>query len=386
MGLIFYNTYIHCENGIINGYLKTEGHKIIEVNEGTPQLNEHDYAVNGKGKHIIPGFIDTHIHGISGADVMDGTSSSLQTMASNLPFEGTTSFLAATMTQAKPAIEQALKAVAKYDTNEGESELLGVHLEGPFINKEKAGAQPKEYVIAPSIDTFDHWQKQSNNRIKVITLAPEMDRTGQFIRHLNESGVIVSAGHTNASMSEIKAGVHSGLRQLTHLCNAMTGIHHRDVGAVGAGFLLKELMCELIVDGLHVSEEMIHIIYEHIGPERIMLITDSMEAKAMPKGTYSLGGQTVKTDGKRALLEDGTLAGSIVKMIDAAHNMKQITNASIAAIIKMTATNPAKQLGVFDRKGSIAIGKDADFLLIDDQFNLIYTICRGTIAFKREGL
>lgn len=382
--IVFYNVNIHCETEVIDGYIRTNNKTIMEIGEGDPHLGAGEYAIDGNGHHIIPGFIDVHIHGTAGADVMNGEEAALRTIAASLPAEGTTSFLATTITQSKEAIDQALKTVANYRIKYQEAELLGIHLEGPFINIEKAGAQPSEYVIPPSIEQFKHWQHVSNGRIKVITLAPEMDIQEDFISFLVHSGVIVSAGHTNASMAEIRHSVKKGVSQLTHLCNAMTAIHHRDVGAVGAGLLLKELMCELIVDGLHVSPDMVNLIYQQVGPDRLILITDSVEAKGMPPGTYSLGGQIVTTDGKKALLSNGTLAGSVLKMIDAAKNIQKMTTATIGDIVKMTAINPAKQLGLYDRKGSISEGKDADFLLVDEHFNLMYTICRGSISYKRE--
>src|SRR5699024_6060622 len=175
-----------------------------------------------------------------------------------------------------------------------------------------------------------------------------------------------------------------GVRQVTHICNAMTGIHHRDIGVIGAAFQLEQLRAELIADGIHVSPEMLQLIYNNMGSERLILITDAMRAKCLQAGNYELGGQPVIVTEDRAVLTNGTLAGSILKMNQGAQIMLNLKDVSISNIIEMTSVNPAKQLGVYDRKASISEGKDADVLLVDDELNLKYTICRGVIAYKEE--
>lgn len=346
-------------------------------------LNTDDLTVlDATGLHIIPGFIDGHIHGACGFDVMDATEEALDAIAQYLPKEGITSFLATTITQSHENIEKALENIAKFTNKPSQAELIGVHLEGPFINEKMAGAQPRNFIEVPNKELFKKWQKLANHQIKTITLAPELDKDGEFIRYLFDAGINISAGHTDASFGQIKTAVDFGVRQLTHLCNAMTGIHHRDIGAVGAAFQLKPLRSELIADGVHVSKEMLQIIYNNIGSDRIILITDAMRAKALGPGDYELGGQPVKVLEHKAILQDGTLAGSILKMQDAALQMFNLDGVSIQDIIKMTSTNLAKQLGIDDRKGVIAEGKDADFVVMDSTFTIKYTICRGQISYQ----
>ena len=224
----------------------------------------------------------------------------------------------------------------------------------------------------------------SGNQIRTITIAPEHDQNGAFIGALRKQGVNVSAGHTEAGFIEIKKAVEQGVSQMTHLCNAMNGIHHRDIGAVGAAFQLDGLRAELIADGMHVVPEMLQLIYDNVGSDRIILITDSMRAKGLPAGDYELGGQLVKVDEERAVLEDGTLAGSILKMDDGVRRMFGLSGMSLYDVVKMASVNPAKQIGVYDRKGSITVGKDADILLVDVELNIQYTICRGEIAFSNR--
>ncbi|QDP41292.1 N-acetylglucosamine-6-phosphate deacetylase [Radiobacillus deserti] len=341
-----------------------------------------DAVVDGGGRSLIPGFIDGHIHGANGADVMDASEEAIDTMARALPAEGTTSFLATTITQSKENIDQALENIGKYENKPGNAEVIGVHLEGPFINKEKAGAQPEDHILAPDVEQFDEWQRMSNDRIKTITLAPECDKDYALINYLQQKGITISAGHTSAGFAEMKKAVEHGVRQVTHLANAMTGLHHRDIGVVGAAFLLEELRAELIADGVHVSPDMIHIFYQNIGKERLMLITDALRAKCLQPGTYDLGGQSVTVTDKQATLENGTLAGSILKLIDGARNMMDFTGAALQDVIKMTSENPAKQIHVFDKKGSIEIGKDADLVLVDDNLHIYQTYCRGILSYK----
>ncbi|MEQ2526782.1 N-acetylglucosamine-6-phosphate deacetylase [Robertmurraya yapensis] len=383
--ILIKNVKIFTEKEVINqGSLLIENGTISQVTSTsleTEQL-ENRIIIDGTNLNLIPGFIDGHIHGAYGADVMDATEAALDTMATNLPSEGTTSFLPTTITQAPENVEKALINVKNYQNKAGQAEIIGIHLEGPFVNKKRAGAQPQQYIVHPNLDLFDKWQSLSGNLIKTITIAPEHDEDGQFISSLQKSGVNVSAGHTDTNFSGMKKAVSEGVRQVTHLCNAMSGIHHRDIGVVGAAFQLEELRAEVICDGIHVSPEMLQLAYNNIGSERLIMITDSMRAKGLEPGDYELGGQPVKVSNGRAVLEDGTLAGSILKMNEGAQQMLQLDGVSIAEIIEMASVNPAKQIGIFDRKGSISIGKDADLLLVDDQFNIQYTICRGAIAYK----
>jgi len=382
--ILITNTTIYAERGMINkgSLLIKEGQIAGIFTKELEELPEHLIVIDGTNFNLIPGFIDGHIHGANGADVMDATAEALDVMASFLPKEGTTSFLATTITQSAENIEKALGTIADYENKPGHAEVIGVHLEGPFVEKNRAGAQPEAFILEPDLDLFHKWQKLSGNQIKTITMAPEHDSTGRFIKELVASGVNVSAGHTNTDFRGMKKAVTQGVRQVTHLCNAMSGIHHRDIGVVGAALQLKELRGELISDGIHVSSEMMQLIFSHMGSERLILITDSMRAKGLAPGDYELGGQPVTVTEDRAVLEDGTLAGSILKMNEGAQQMLNLEGVTISHIVEMASINPAKQIGVFDRKGSLSVGKDADLLLVDDELNIQYTICRGVIAYK----
>lgn len=360
-----------------SGKIKTLSHDYIEPEDDDVEV------IDGAGLNLVPGFIDGHIHGAYGYDVMDDDDQALRVMAEKLPREGTTAFVATTITNPLEDIERAIERVRDYEPKDGEAEIIGLHIEGPFIEKSKAGAQPIQDILPPQIDLVNRFLEKANGLIKTMTIAPELDEDGVFIKYLVDHGINVSAGHTNANFNEINRAVDQGVSQMTHLCNAMNGVHHRDVGAVGAAMLIPSLKSELIADGIHVSNEMLQILYETIGPERIMLITDSMRAKGMEDGTYTLGGQDVTVKNNQATLSDGTLAGSILKMDEGVRHFKNVTKASFFEMIQMASINPAKQLGIFDRKGSIEIGKDADLLIVDDQFNIQQTFCKGILSYVR---
>ncbi len=387
------NVWIKNIKTIYTGFEKIENAGLF-VSEGKIEriISEKEQFEPSEGFEVIdanhewnamPGFIDGHIHGGYGVDVMDADVHSLQMLAEKLPSEGTTSYLATTITQSPEEIEKALLNVYSFENQAGTAEMMGVHLEGPFVEVSKAGAQPKEYIVQPDLDQFRHWQQISGNNIRTITMAPEHDANGEFIKYLHESGMNVSAGHTDASFSQMKTAVSQGVRQLTHLCNAMNGIHHRDIGAVGAAFQLEDLRAELITDGIHVVPEMMQLIYDSMGSERIIIITDAMRAKGLEDGDYELGGQPVTVKEGRATLANGSLAGSVLRMIDGVKNMLGLEGVSIEDVIQMASVNPAKQVGIFDQKGSIEVGKHADILLVNNELDIQYTICRGKTAYRK---
>ncbi|WP_254782304.1 N-acetylglucosamine-6-phosphate deacetylase [Bacillus sp. OK048] len=370
--------YIFIENGKIK-----ELGPIHAVPTYLSNLEKIDIPVN---KSVAPGFIDVHIHGAAGADTMDATIDALETIAKALPAEGTTSFLATTITQKHENIEKALKNAADYLNSyntSGKADILGVHLEGPFINGKHAGAQPREYIINPDIELFKQWQSLAEGSIKLVTLAPELENGTNFVSYLNENGVIASIGHSDAIYEEVEKAVHAGAKQVTHLFNAMRGIHHREPGVAGSALVFKELMVELIADGIHVRPEVMKLIINAKGTEGMLLITDAMRAKCLKNGTYDLGGQDVAVADGKALLADGTLAGSILKMNDSLKNITEAADLSLLEAVQMASVNPAKQLNVYDRKGSISLGKDADITVLNDEYQVEMTFCRGELAFKK---
>ncbi|MGE6719157.1 N-acetylglucosamine-6-phosphate deacetylase [Peribacillus frigoritolerans] len=388
---IINNLMVHSEKETYkNGYIKVVDGKIAEVGPASQYKQDDDAKVItlSPDYQVIPGAIDIHIHGASNSDAMDATHDALSTMAKTLPKEGTTSFLATTMTQSTQAIESALLNAGKYIENQTQehAEIVGIHLEGPFISPARKGAQPEDYIVDPDVTLFKRWQEMAENQIKLVTLAPEQPNGLDLAAHLRGTGVVASIGHSDATYDQIDEAIQAGTTHVTHLYNGMRGLHHREPGVLGAAYLRDELYVELIADGIHCRPEMIKLAYNQITSERMILITDSLRAKWLEKGTYDLGGQPVNVDETKATLSDGTLAGSILKMNDAIKNTMKYTDCSMTDIIKMTAENPAKQLRIFDRKGSIQVGKDADLVILNDRLDVEMTFCRGNLAFKKENV
>lgn len=333
---------------------------------------------------VLPGFIDEHIHGAGGADAMDGTEQALQTISEYVAKEGTTGFLATTMTQSPENIGKALKNV-KTVREKGEykgAEILGVHLEGPFISPKHVGAQPLEYVAKPAPETFDKYNEISGWNIKVVTLAPEVEGGLDLVKHLAKIGVVASIGHTGAKFSDVEAAVAAGATNVTHTYNAQTPLHHREAGVVGAAMLIDELNCEMICDTIHVSVPAIKIFVKNKPHDKFTLITDAMRAKGMPDGLSELGGQQVFVKNGEARLSDGTLAGSVLKMNVAVKNLVEKVGVSFTDAVDFASANPAKNLGLYDERGSIEVGKRADFAVMDKDYNILCTVIGGKVVYK----
>lgn len=337
--------------------------------------------------HLVAGFIDLHVHGVSGRDVMDATPEALDVISKTLAAEGTTGFLATTMTAKTHEIENALVAVRDFMDAKHEvkgATILGVHLEGPFISPKKVGAQRADQILVPDILMFERWQQATANVIKLVTLAPELSNSVEFIRYLKEKGIVAALGHTDATYAETVTAIAEGLGYATHLFNAMRGIHQREPGAVMAALLSDQVLTELIVDGVHLHPAMVQFILKLKTKEKMVLVTDAMRAKCLGNGIYDLGGQDVAVKEGVATLLDGTLAGSTLKMPAAIQNMIRFTQCSLLDALKMASENPAKALGIFHKKGSIAVGKDADLVVLDEKFNIVMTLCNGGVVYHKK--
>jgi N-acetylglucosamine-6-phosphate deacetylase len=339
--------------------------------------------------HLVPGFIDMHVHGANGHDVMDADVSALKAISYALAAEGTTAFLATTMTADVCDIERALVAVRDFmlvENADHGAAIIGVHLEGPFLAASKTGAQRGDKIIPPNLALVHHWQKISDSFIRLITLAPEQTDCLAFIHGLVQQKIIASIGHTNATYAEAMAAIEAGCTHATHLFNAMRGMHQREPGAVTAALLSPKMMVELILDGVHLHPAIVDLTWRMKGKDKIILVTDAMRAKCLADGCYDLGGQSVQVKAGRAELADGTLAGSVLKMSTALQNMMAFTGCGLSDVLKMTSENPARALGLFDTKGSIRVGKDADLVVLDDSLEVVMTICSGEIKYRKGSL
>lgn len=333
---------------------------------------------------VVPGFIDKHVHGANHSDGMYPTIKDITNIAKTIASEGVTSFLITTMTQTRKNINLALQNARNYIENyntEG-AVALGVHLEGPFISKKYKGAQPEECIVPCDVETFKEYQKSSGNHIKQVTLAYE-ENGRDLVRYLKSQNIVASLGHTDATAEQALEGIKQGITSATHTYNAMRGLHHREAGTLGAVMIADEVYCELIADLVHVSVPAIKLLFKVKGKEKIIAVTDAMESKHLPPGKYQLGGQEVFVEGNEARLKDGTLAGSTLLMNQGLKNLYDITGLELTDIVDLATKNPAKNLNIYDTKGSIAVGKDADFTVIDKDFNVYMTIREGKIIYQK---
>lgn len=378
----FRNVEIYVQDkGVVKTNLAVKDGKIFRIGDDVEIDEAYDLPCNVT---VVPGFIDQHIHGAAGCDAMDGDKTALKKIATAIASEGTTAFLATTMTQSVENVRKALNAVGEYigdGVKEG-AKLLGAHLEGPFISPKHVGAQPLEYVQTPSVEAFDVYDKASGGNIKIVSLAPEIQGASELIAHLKSKGIVASCGHTGAKYSDIKTAVEHGLSNVTHTYNAQTGLHHREVGVVGSALLMDELNCELICDTVHVCPEAIKVVLKNKPSDKVTLITDSMRAKHLADGESELGGQKVIVKDGEARLVDGTLAGSVLKMNVAVKNLVQKVGVDFTVAIDYATANPAKNLKIYDKVGSIAEGKNADFAVLDKDFNVVMTMRDGNVIYK----
>ena len=374
------NGRIYTENEtIVQGYIIIDNGKIAQI--GTGEYQGELTTIDLKGQHVLPGFIDIHMHGGYGEDAMDASFEGLKHLSESLLLEGTTSFLATTMTQSDENIIKALKNIVDYQgqqDNLNAASIVGIHLEGPFISEHKVGAQNPAYVQRPSVAKIQQFQEIANDQIKVMTFAPEVEGARETLAALHDQ-INFSIGHTVATFDEVNEAVAHGAKHVTHLYNAGTAFEHRNPGLSGAAWVNEKLSTESIVDGIHSHPASIKIAYKQKGNKRFFLITDAMRAKGMPDGEYDLGGQNVTVKGSEARLTSGALAGSILKMNEGLKNLIKFTGASLDDLWRVTSLNQAIALNIEDNKGSIAVGKDADIVVVDDDMHVLTTIKSGEV-------
>jgi len=335
------------------------------------------YDITEFNGYISPGFIDIHIHGAGGSDTMDASIESLKTISNRLIESGTTAYLATTMTMEQEKIEEALKTVRNYMTRQmtddfAGSHIVGVHLEGPFISPAFKGAQDSKNIQIPT----SKWIKPYFDIIKIITLAPEMDKDFKFIKEMKGAGLVLSMGHTGCDFETACSAYDAGVEHVTHCFNAMTGLHHRNPGAVGATFA-KPFTAEIITDGVHVHPGFFETFIKIKSTEKVILVTDAMRASFLGDGKYDLGGQEVNVLNGAPRLSDGTIAGSVHRMDTALKNVKEHTQYEVYEIIKMLSLNPAKRIGLDHEMGSIEKGKLSNLVLLTDEFNVQSVFIKG---------
>jgi N-acetylglucosamine-6-phosphate deacetylase len=335
-------------------------------------------VINGDGGYLSPGFIDIHIHGSGGMDTMDAAQSSLDNISKSVIKSGVTSYLPTTMTMDIEIIFKVLDNIKEYlKIGSSGAQVLGVNVEGPFINKDKKGAQPEESIINPDLNLFDKYL----DIIKIMTVAVEKSGALELIEKLNNKGIITSLGHSTANYEEVMKAKQHGLKLITHLYNAMTGLHHRRPGIVGAA-LNSNLNCELIADGIHIHPAVLELTTKTKSSDEIILVTDSIEAAGLKDGEYNLGGQKVIVKKGSARLEDGTLAGSVLTIDQALRNMLDFTELELPDVIKMISYNPAKLLNMEHKIGQIKKGIQADLVILNKELKVKEVFIKGESKYK----
>ncbi|MFF2887200.1 N-acetylglucosamine-6-phosphate deacetylase [Paenibacillus sp. NPDC057967] len=383
-----HNVHIVLEDRVVKGSVQVSNGRVAAIvpEESSAELPADAESVDGKGGWLLPGFIDVHVHGGFGGDFMYANSESFDRITKFHASQGTTGMLATTMTASKEAIDAVLDAVAEYQQSGNQyAPLLGVHLEGPFISEKWPGAQNPAYIQDPQLEWLKEWNEKHPGMVKLLTLAPEKNNSKEAIAWMSENGIIAAAGHTDAVYDEVKAAADAGLTHAVHTYNAMRGLHHREPGTLGAVLTDDRIYTEIIADGEHVHPAAIALMLAAKPLDRVIIVTDAIEAAGMPDGTYELGGLAVVVKNGTARLREGNaLAGSSLTMIRAFRYMLNHSKLGILEVSQLASGNPARELGIFDRTGSIAEGKQADLVLADAEFNVECTWVQGRTVFHKS--
>lgn len=341
--------------------------------------------INGEGRDMsgftaIPGFVDIHIHGCAGGDFSDADTNSLDKMSSYLAKNGVTSFCGTSMTLGGDILLNIVSCAADYKGKESGAKLAGINLEGPYIAISKKGAQKESCIRRGSVEEFNSLFKASGGMIKLITIAPESFDSDEFIKQVSQK-CTVSIGHSAADAQEAQRAFDRGVHHVTHLYNAMTGMTHREAGIVGTALDNEKVMCELICDGGHICPAVLRNTFKILGENRACVISDSMRAAGLGTGKYEFGGQDVfvEENGRYAVLENGTIAASISNIYLEFKNLLEF-GIDFKTALKSCTINPARAIGAADEIGSIAVGKCADMVFLDDELKIKEVYINGTLA------
>lgn len=367
------------------GWLLAVGGVIRRLGEGSAPAGEASQAgeqIDAAGKALLPGFIDLHVHGAVGQDVMDADPQGLQAMARFYATHGVTAFLPTTWSAGRQAIQAALAAIGQVVGHvPGGATILGAHLEGPYLNPAKCGAQDARYIRRANRQEAREFL--DTGLVRLLALAPEYEENLWLVEECARRGICVAIGHTVADYAAVQAAVARRARQVTHCYNAMTGLNHRQPGTVGAAMALPELCCELIADNIHVHPLAQKILLDVKGLEGVVLVTDAIRGTGLPAGEYALDDRRVIIREGAVRLPDGTLAGSVLTMELALKNIQAATGRSLAELWPLASRNAARQIGISASKGTLEVGKDADLVLLDEDFNVRLTVVEGEVVYRR---
>ena len=337
--------------------------------------------ISASGQTAIPGFIDVHIHGAGGHDVMEGTEQAMTAVAGTLARHGTTSFVATTVTASPDDTCRGVEGIARYITHQfaalqPKAEVLGVHYEGPFISKVRRGVHPAEWIQLPSADLLQRFLRAAAGNARILTIAPELLGAVPCMKAARDAGVVVAMGHTDATYEQARAGIAQGARHAVHVYNAMRPFSHRDSGVIGAVLTSTDVTAELIADGVHVEEAAMRILLQAKGAGRVILISDGLSATGMPDGKYMLGKLEITVSGGVCRDAEGKLAGSTLTLDRALRNVVAL-GITLQDAVRMLTENPAKLLGIEFKKGALRTGADADIVLLDENLQVTNVWTRG---------
>ena len=373
--------YVDAHDHRKSGWIFVEGSKIKSLGLGKPKNFPVDVSLDGQGLTILPGMIDLHTHGALNFEMIGITAPHLQQMTQFYAQHGVTGFLASTWTAPHAAITNAIAVTRSVMGNEMGAKILGVHLEGPWLNLAYCGAQAKDQIrTAERVEALEYL---NTDLVKLVAVAPEIPENEWVIRECAHRGITVSAGHTNATYAQMKHAVDLGVTQVTHCFNAMRPLNHREPGVVGAAFDLPQIKCELIADNIHVNPVVMKLLVNVKGSENVILISDSISAAGMPDGVYSFEGARVTLKEGAARLDDGTLAGSTLTLERALANIIRATGRPLGEMINCASINSARAIHLEDHKGQIRRGWDADLILVDQNLQVKLTMVEGNVVFRQ---
>lgn len=369
---------------VMPGTIVVENGIITYVGSGADVPSAEGPVLDAEGAYVTPGLIDIHVHGGGGGDVMDGTGKALEVMGQAFSRYGTTGFVPATVTASHRETLRAVEAVkAAAGKGTGGAQVLGIHLEGPYIDMGKRGAHHPDHVRPPSLPELEEIWELAGPLLRLVTLAPELEGAEAAIRRLRSWDVTVAIGHSNATYEEAMAAHLWGASHICHMFNGMRGLHHREPGVAGAALTCDGFSVELICDGVHVHPAAMDLVMRAKGPDKVVLITDTLRAMGLPQGRYQLGGLEVEVTKEAARLLTGELAGSTLSMARAVKNAVDLLGVSVAEAVRMASCNPARAIGISSRKGSLTVGKDGDIAVFDAELNPLATIVGGQVVYQR---
>ena len=355
--------------------------KIVEINLDHLLEDSEGEIIDGGGNYLSPGFIDIHNHGNSGYDVMDSTEEALDKIGEFHLSNGVTSYLGTIITSSYENTIKAMKNIVDYKNKLGKANILGIHLEGPFFDLEKKGAQPEEFIKLPDLNHIQELLDIAKGKLKMVSLAPELKGSIEVIEKLKENNVAIAMAHTNATFEDAEKGIDSGITIATHLYNGMRSFNHREPGVIGASLLDNRVYCELIYDRIHLHDAAAKVALKMKGYDKIVLVSDAMMAAGLGDGEYLLGNQKVLVKEGVARLASGSLAGSTLNLKQAVYNMVKFLEVPIHEAVKMASLNPAKAINMGREIGSIRVGKRADLIIFDENMDIKHTISGGNLVW-----